>query len=191
MTKNYSFVVRPPSSVMNHTDHVKLLRPAIAQQGGAWADFGSGSGAFTLALRELVGADAEIFSIDQDAGRLREQERAFQRMFPNSNVDFLRADFTREMRLPPLDGIVMANALHYFKDKQPVLEHARGFLKPRGVLILVEYNVDAGNMWVPHPLSFETFQKLAPRAGFKEPRLLARAPSNFLREFYSAAARNG
>ena len=190
MTKNYSFVVRPPSSVMNHTDHVNLLRPAIAQQGGVWADFGSGSGAFTLALRELVGADAEIFSIDQEAGRLREQERAFQRMFPESNVHFRRADFSREMKLPPLDGIVMANALHYFRDKASLLNHARSFLKPRGIFILVEYNVDAGNMWVPHPLSFETFQKLAPRAGFGEPRLLATAPSNFLREFYAAAAWN-
>lgn len=173
---------------LTHTDHVNLLRNAISQQGGQWADFGSGSGAFTLALRELVGADAEIFSIDQDAGRLREQERAFQQMFPKSNVHFLHADFTRELKLPPLDGMVMANALHYFKDKVQVLKHAREFLKPRGVFILVEYNVDNGNMWVPHPLSFDTFRKLAPRAGFEEPRLLATTPSRFLNEFYAAAA---
>lgn len=175
---------------MNHFDHVNLLRAGISQSDGQWADFGSGSGAFTLALRELVGAEAEIFSIDQDAGRLREQERAFQQMFPQSNVHFLRADFSREMKLPPLDGIVMANALHYFKNKEQVLKHVRSFLKPRGVFILVEYNVDNGNMWVPHPLSFETFRILAPRAGFKEPRLLAKAPSNFLREFFSAGAVN-
>jgi len=43
-------------------------------------------------------------------------------------------------------------------------------------------------MWVPHPLSFETFRVLAPRAGFAEPRLLAKAPSRFLTEFYSAVA---
>lgn len=175
------------SSFMNHTDHVNLLRNGITQQGGQWADFGSGSGAFTLALRELIGADAKIFSIDQDAASLREQERAFQQSFPNSNVHFLRADFTRELKLPPLDGIVMANALHFFKHKEAVLKHVREFLKARGVFILVEYNVDVGNMWVPHPLSFETFRKLAPRAGFSEPRLLATVPSRFLREFFAAA----
>ncbi len=174
---------------MNHHDHVNLLRAGISQPGGIWADFGSGSGAFTLALRELVGADAEIFSIDQDAGRLREQERAFLKMFPDTHIHFLRADFARALDLPPLDGMVMANALHYFRDKEAVLKHARSFLKPRGVFILVEYNVDNGNMWVPHPLSFETFRQLAPRAGFEEPRLLAKAPSNFLREFYAASAR--
>jgi hypothetical protein len=54
--------------------------------------------------------------------------------------------------------------------------------------MLVEYNVDSGNLWVPHPLTFDTFQTLAPQAGFTEPRLLAKAPSRFLKEFYSAAA---
>jgi ubiquinone/menaquinone biosynthesis C-methylase UbiE len=181
---------------MDHRDHVNLLRSGISQPGGTWADFGSGGGAFTLALRELVGPDAEIFSIDQDAGRLREQERAFQQrfpqsQFPTSHIHFIRADFTRALELPPLDGLVMANALHYFKDKEKLLKHVRGFLKADGVLLVVEYNVDVGNPWVPHPLSFETFQKLAPRAGFSAPRLLATAPSRFLSEFFAAAARNG
>jgi hypothetical protein len=39
---------------------------------------------------------------------------------------------------------------------------------------------------VPHPLSFETFCELALHAGLSEPRLLAKHPSSFLREFYSA-----
>ena len=173
---------------MNHHDHINLLRNGIIQFGGTWADFGSGSGAFTLALRELVGADAQIYSVDKDGARLREQERAFREMFPASRVHFIRADFAHALTLPPLDGIVMANALHFFKNKIEVLQHARSFLKPRGVFILVEYNVDKGNVWVPHPLSFETFRALAPRAGFELPRLLATAPSNFLREFFSAAA---
>ena len=92
------------------------------------------------------------------------------------------------MRLPPLDGIVMANSLHYFKDKEKLLRHVAEYLKPGGALILVEYNVDRGNLWVPHPLSWPTFQKLAPRAGFESSRLLATHPSRFLEGFYSAIA---
>jgi ubiquinone/menaquinone biosynthesis C-methylase UbiE len=82
----------------------------------------------------------------------------------------------------------MANSLHFFKDKEKVLRHVRSFLKLNGVLLLVEYNVDSGNMWVPYPLSFETYRDLAPRAGFTEPTLLGTAPSRFLKGFYSSAA---
>jgi len=83
---------------------------------------------------------------------------------------------------------VMANSLHYYREKEKVLRHVRSFLKMNGVLLLVEYNVDSGNMWVPYPLSFETYRGLAPRAGFSEPRLLGTKPSRFLHGFYSAAS---
>lgn len=175
---------------MNHQDHVHLLRKAVVQRGGVWADFGSGDGAFTLALRELAGPACEIYSIEQDATRLAQQQRSFRALFPQSNIHFVQADFTRPLDLPPLDGSVMANALHYFRDKEPALRQVRGYLKPDGQFVLVEYNVDMGNQWVPYPISFETFVKLAPRAGFDTPRWLAAVPSRFLREIYSASALN-
>src|SRR5512143_2583672 len=174
---------------MNHTDHVNLLRPAGLAQGGRWADLGAGSGAFTLALRELIGPDAEIYAVDKDRGRLGELERGYgQRFGDTAQLQLVPADFSRPLTLPPLDGVLMANSLHFFKSKESLLHHVRSLLKPEGRLILVEYNVDRGNLWVPYPLSFETFARLAPRAGFTQPRLVARHPSSFLREFYSAMA---
>lgn len=174
---------------MDHKDHVSLLRPADLPQGGTWADFGAGSGAFTLALSELVGMTAEIYAVDRDRRVLDKLEQSHRTRFGTSqNIHPVRADFTGALSLPPLDGILMANSLHYYRDKEKVLRHVRTFLKWNGVLLLVEYNVDSGNPWVPHPLSFDTFQSLAPRAGFSEPSLLGKVPSRFLREFYSAAA---
>ncbi len=180
---------------MDHNDHVNLLRPANLAKGGTWADFGSGNGAFTLALRELVGLDATIYAVDKDRAALRVLENSHQARFETNpaspstspNLILLHEDFSRINDLPALDGVVMANSLHFFKDKERVLRHVYGLLKPNGVLLLVEYNVDSGNVWVPHPLTFETFRSLAPRAGFSEPRLLAKVPSRFLREFYSVA----
>lgn len=158
--------------------------------GGTWADLGAGSGAFTLALRELIGAEAEIYAVDKDRGSLDELKRAWVRRFgESSKIHLLRADFSTGLsQAPPLDGIMMANSLHFFRDKERVLSHVRELLKPQGRLLLVEYNVDRGNPWVPYPLSFKTFSELAPRAGFTEPRLLSTHPSSFLREFYSAMA---
>ena len=174
---------------MDHSDHVNLLQPANLTPGGTWADLGAGSGAFTLALRELIGPHANIYAVDKDQRALRDLEKAHRQRFTTSqNIHAVRADFSRALSLPPLDGIVMANSLHYFKDKEKTLRHVRSFLKMNGILLLVEYNVDSGNLWVPHPLSFETYRELAPRAGFSEPQLLGTAPSRFLKEFYAASA---
>ena len=172
---------------MDHNDHINLLRPANFPHSGIYADLGAGSGAFTLALRELVGSDAIIYAVDKNNSSLRDLEKSHRARFNStSNLILLPSDFSLPLELPPLDGIVMANSLHFFKDKEKILKHVRSLLKPNGFLVLIEYNVDSGNLWVPHPLTFETWRKLAPQASFSEPRLLAKAPSSFLKEFYSA-----
>jgi SAM-dependent methyltransferase len=173
---------------MNHSDHVRLLQNGISAQGGSWADFGSGSGAFTLALADLLEENSEIYSIDQDAGALREQEREMRAWFPAIKIHYLRSDFTRQIELPLLDGIVMANALHFQEHvvKDQTLKKILTYLRPGGRFILVEYNVDRGNIWVPYPLSYATWENIAARNGFIMTRLLATVPSRFLGEIYSA-----
>jgi ubiquinone/menaquinone biosynthesis C-methylase UbiE len=154
-----------------------------------YADFGAGSGAFTLALRELVGLDALIYAVDKNRASLKELESNYRARFNTTdNLILLPKDFSSPLEIPPLDGIVMANSLHFFKDKEKILRHVRGFLKQNGTLLIVEYNVDSGNLWVPYPFSFDTCRVLVSRAGFSEPRLLAKTPSRFLKEFYSAVA---
>jgi SAM-dependent methyltransferase len=169
---------------MEHADHVRLIREGIAP--GIWADLGSGGGAFTLALADLLGAGGQIYSVDRDKDALREQEAVMRRRFPTAQVTYLYADFTRPLDLPPLDGIVMANALHFVRDKAPVLRRIHAWLKQGGRLMLVEYNADRGNPWVPFPLAYPTWEKLAGQSGFTHTRLLATIPSRFLREIYAA-----
>jgi ubiquinone/menaquinone biosynthesis C-methylase UbiE len=168
---------------MDHADHVGLLRGGVTR-GGKWADLGAGTGAFTLALAELVGPEGEVIAVDRDRGALRELERALR---PGSaTVRTLNADFTKPMDLASLDGVVMANSLHFVRDKAPVLALVRSMLKASGRLLLVEYDADRGNTWVPHPLSFETWRALADANGFAETRKLASVPSRFLGHIYSA-----
>ncbi len=174
---------------MNHADHVRLLSGGVPSPGGVWADFGSGAGAFTLALAELLGPAGTIYSIDRDAGALCEQERAMRARFPQVMAHYRAGDFTRPQELPPLDGIVMANALHFQRRKEPLVQALRSYLKPGGRLLLVEYNVDSGNPWVPHPLSYNTWAALALTCGFAHTQLLATQPSRFLKEIYSAVSR--
>jgi ubiquinone/menaquinone biosynthesis C-methylase UbiE len=172
--------------MMNHSDHVRLLHKGVPEPGGVWADLGSGAGAFTLALADLLGTTGHIYSVDKERRVLREQEQAMRNLFPAVSVEFLVADFTQRLALPPLDGIVMANSLHYVHDKRAMLQGVHAYLKPGGRLLLVEYNVDRGNMWVPYPLSYPTWEGLALRNSFSDTQLLEKVPSRFLGEIYSA-----
>jgi ubiquinone/menaquinone biosynthesis C-methylase UbiE len=170
---------------VQHAEHVALLRDGVPP-GGVWADLGSGDGAFTLALADLLGAEGSIHSVDRDADSLRSQERAMSKRFPTANVTYLKADFTESPELPLLDGLVMANSLHFHEAHAAVVRRVARFLRPGGRFILVEYDADRGNPWVPHPLSYATWEKVAASAGLRETRLLAKVPSRFLGAIYSA-----
>jgi SAM-dependent methyltransferase len=169
---------------LDHNDHVALIREGVAP--GAWADLGSGGGAFTLALADLLGPGARITSVDKDGGALRRQRQAMEARFPGAAVGYRQADFTRGLDLAELDGIVMANSLHFVRRKEPVLAALKEWLRPGGRLVLVEYDADRGNPWVPHPLSYPTWERVAAANGFAGTRLLARRPSSHLNAIYSA-----
>ena len=173
---------------MNHTDHVTLLRKGITHSGGIWADLGAGTGAFTLALAELLGPTSTIFAVDKNGMDLHRLKQAFDQQFPHTNLHLLHADFTDALELPPLDGIVMANSLHFLSTKDGFLQQMRGWLKPNGRFLLVEYNIEEGNRWVPYPVSIEAWTQLAKRHGFQYTELLATRPSRFLGEIYAAAS---
>ena len=173
---------------MNHKDHVHLLYKGIPQAGGIWADFGAGRGAFTLALAELLGETAIIYAIDKDKRALQEQARLMSQQYPKVTVHYQTADFTLPLQLPLLDGIVAANTLHFLQQKDQTLQRWRGYLRENGRLLIVEYNTDRGNYWVPHPFSYPTWQKLAAQNGFQHTQLLAKRPSRFLGEIYAAVS---
>ena len=172
---------------MDHTDHVNLLRGGVSP-GGVWADFGSGTGAFTLALAELIGPSGVLHSIERDDYAVRQQQRAFHDRFPDRRVHYHIADFTRPIDLLPLDGLIIANALHFQRQPAPVVKLLKSYLKPAGRLIIVEYNVEQGNSAVPYPISSERWIELAKAAGFARTRVLATRPSRFLTEIYSAVS---
>ena len=173
---------------LDHSDHVALIRDAVTP-GTTWLELGSGTGAFTLALADLLGKRATIHSVDSDRGALRAQATAVHSRFEDIRLDQRVADFTRPLGFSGMDGVLMANALHFVKEKAPVLAMVRSYLKPGGSFVLVEYDADRHNLWVPHPISWTTWQAVAPGAGFSATRSLGRVPSRFLNAIYAAESR--
>jgi len=171
---------------MNAADHVALLRGALQTAGGAWADLGSGSGAFTFAMAELLGPAATIFSVDANARALLIQEEEMEARFPGRDVRFIRGDFKDTLDISGLDGIVMANSLHFQRDACAVLKHVSGWLKQGGRIVVVEYDIDTPNQWVPYPVPFPRLHAAASCAGLTEPRVLLTRPSDYHGQVYSA-----
>jgi ubiquinone/menaquinone biosynthesis C-methylase UbiE len=164
---------------LNHADLVALIEDGVRGAGGRWADLGAGEGAFTAALADVLGPSAHVVAVDKDARALLSIAARFETRV---------ADFTRPLDMHDLDGVLMANSLHFVRDKQPVLEAVHAMLKSNGRLVIVEYGADRGNLWVPHPFTYARWETMAARAGFRNTRLLRSVPSRWLGSMYSAVS---
>ncbi len=182
---------------MDHADHVGLIRagvldaPPSSERSPVWADIGAGSGAFTLALADLLGPGATVVAVDRDAGALRTNAAAVAKRFPATDLRTLVADLEGPLDLPPLDGLVAANSLHFVpRDRQvTAVRRLAASLAADGRFVVVEYDADRGNPWVPHPFSAATWATLAVAAGLAPPTVIGRVPSRFLGAIYAAVSR--
>ena len=176
---------------MTPSEAAELLAGAIPGPGGVWADLGAGEGVFTQALVRQLGAGARIFAVDRDARALE----ALRRWSAGAVAEVVpvRADFTRPFELPglgdtKLDGILLANALHFVRDPERLLVRLGGRLRPGGGLVLVEYDRRRGNPWVPHPIPIARLPAILDAAGFSDPRITDRRPSRYGGNVYVAAS---
>jgi ubiquinone/menaquinone biosynthesis C-methylase UbiE len=165
-----------------------MLQPGLEGAGGTWADLGCGDGIFTAALYGLLQPGSQIYAVDNNRRALEALSRNFAESYPQAALQPVLADFTRPLTLPPLDGLLMANSLHFVREKKPVLAGLVKLLKPGGRLMVVEYNTRRGNAAVPYPLDEWGFLALAEEAGLRQAGIVARIPSTFLGEMYAGMA---
>jgi SAM-dependent methyltransferase len=173
---------------MDHRDHVALIRDGVEGAGPRRLELGAGEGAFTLALADVLGPGGQITAVDRDRRALASNAEAVTQRFPSTNLQTLANDFTQSLPPGPFDGVLAANSLHFLteRDRGRLLAVLRERLARNGPLLLVEYDADHGNPWVPHPFSFATWRREAQAAGFREPALIHRVPSRFLGAIYGA-----
>ena len=152
---------------------------------------GAGHGAFTLALADLLGPGASIIAVDRDRGALASNARAVGAAFPGTQLTTLVADFRGDLSVvPALDGLVAANSLHFVarSEQVGVIRALAARLKPGGTFLVVEYDSDSGNHWVPNPFAARAWPDVASAAGLVDAREIGRVPSRFLGAIYSASA---
>jgi SAM-dependent methyltransferase len=180
---------------MDISDAIEMIRDAVGVGAGVWADLGAGTGTFTRALMEVLGAGSTVYAVDADA----RAERALRELASSSSgsvrVIAVHADFTRPLELPglgradaQLDGILLANALHFVRDAENVLARLVKRLRPGGRMILVEYDRRGASRWVPHPIPASRWGQLAESAGLTAPTITATRPSSYAGILYTGAA---
>jgi SAM-dependent methyltransferase len=174
---------------VNHADHVRLIRGGVEGSGPRWLELGAGEGAFTLALADCLGPGNSVLALDRDGGALARLGPVVAEQFPGVAVETTVADFRTALPAGPFDGILAANSLHFTDDPVAVLREARTRLTDGGRIVVVEYDADRGNPWVPHPFSAARFPGLALAAGLGDVTMLERVPSRFLNAIWSAVAR--
>jgi ubiquinone/menaquinone biosynthesis C-methylase UbiE len=157
---------------------IRLIEKGVVHSGEPqeWADLGSGSGLFTRALSTLLPASSLIHAVDQD-------EKALSTLRKENSTGRVRThimNFERDtLPFSSLDGILLANALHFVEDQKGFLTKVGSHLKPNGKLILIEYDLPEPNPWVPYPIRFSRLQSIIELSGFRQVQKLAEAPSRF------------
>jgi len=173
-------------------DAIDLIRDAVGDGGGTWADLGAGTGIFTRALASLLGAENTVYAVDNDAGAV-DALRKLSTRTSGARVVPLIADFTRPIDLPglgdaPLDGILIANALHFVRDASGALTRLVSRLRSGGRAIVVEYDRRETGRWVPYPIPAARWAALATSSGLVGAHITARRPSMYAGDLYVGVA---
>lgn len=175
---------------MNLAERRTLLAAAAPRPGEGWGDIGCGDGAFTLPLIEAIGADGTLVAVDRDARAIDALRSALDALPPPLPSLQLRvADVRSPGVLPPLDGILLANVLHYLPDAAATLGTLARALRPGGRVLMIEYDRADATPWVPHPIPVARLPALSKEAGLLSFHVNARVRSDFGRMLYAAVAR--
>jgi SAM-dependent methyltransferase len=188
-----------------------IAHPSLSAGGAqVWADLGCGDGTFTVALASLLPAGSTVHAIDKDTRALaRIPARQGDVAIMVHDRDFIgipggfapAAPPTRSLVGPhdphsvraarsrdslagwpfdDLQGVLMANSLHYVREQAAFLRGVDAALRRRRML-LVEYDITRGNVWVPYPIGQAAAVELFRSIGYGVATPLGRRRSVFRR----------
>jgi 2-polyprenyl-3-methyl-5-hydroxy-6-metoxy-1,4-benzoquinol methylase len=150
-------------AVMTFREAAQFLSatPIDGSQPVQWADLGCGNGLFTRVLSGRLHSGSRIYAIDKRI------PSSIHTVNNEVIITPVKADFVEDdLTLHGLSGILMANALHYVKNKAALLRKLKTYLLPNAVFIIIEYETTSANQWVPYPVPFAELQYLFTSNGY-------------------------
>jgi hypothetical protein len=128
-----------------------------------------------------------IHAVDREARQLR----AIPPAYAGTSIVTHVGDFTaKPWPFGRVDGVLLANALHYVRDQLAFLIDCAQSMNAPARFLIVEYDTDQSNQRVPYPVSRTTLERLFTDAGVYTVEVLATRPSVYQRApIYSATVR--
>lgn len=177
---------------MHVNEAIELIEPAVRGHQGVWADLGAGSGLFSRALASLLDPAGRVVAVDRNAAALRALaaslpgHRRHQAPIDTVLGDFQDASLVADAAGTPLDGILLANALHFAARQERVLADLTALLRQGGRIVVVEYDGRPASRWVPFPVPLARLHSLAAGLPLGAPRLVGQRPSAYGGVMYCA-----
>ena len=165
------------ASTLLHTLGIEWTRPQ------SWSDLGCGKGTFSVALAQLLAPGSTIHAVDLNQSALDEIPERIDGVEIRKVLGDLQ---NANLALPSVDGILMANSLHFIRNQHAFLNR---LLNLTDTFLIVEYERSKPTPWGPYPVGFERLREIFKDVGVERLEKLATRPSRFGGTMYSALAK--
>lgn len=127
----------------------KNIEQLVLDEGAIIADFGAGSGAYTLAAAKALRNKGKVYAVEVQKDLLT----TLQNTCTNehiSNVSFIWGNIElpggSKLRDGSCDVVILSNILFQVGDKKAVIEEARRVLRQGGKLLVIDWTASFNNM---------------------------------------------
>jgi ubiquinone/menaquinone biosynthesis C-methylase UbiE len=134
---------------MNFSDPRSNVLQMGLRDGMKVADFGAGSGHYTLAAAAAIGNEGRVYAIDVQEDVLRHLKDSGHRV-GRRNIETVWGNIEKaggtKLRDQSVDGVILSNTLFQLEHKEAVVKEIKRILKSQGKLLVVDWAGAYGGM---------------------------------------------
>jgi ubiquinone/menaquinone biosynthesis C-methylase UbiE len=157
------------------SDPAKIVEQCSIQAGMDIADFGSGSGFYSLAGARALASTGRVYAVDAQKDLLTKLKNVAVRD-GIYNIEVIWGDVEKmngtKLRDSSIDLVFMCNLLFLVEDKDTTIKEAKRILKPGGKVVFVDWEDSFGGLG-PKPKSVfkkDKAEMLFEKLGFHKDR---------------------
>lgn len=127
----------------------EIIKELSIEEGAHVADFGAGSGVYTLVAAKLAGGSGRVYAVDVQKDMLTKvKNEASQQGFGGVEVIWGNIEDPQGSHLSSrsVDRLILSNTLFQAENREAVVKEAARVLKPNGLLLFVDWSGSYGGM---------------------------------------------